>query len=139
MPTSHGLRPLLKPRQHAGASSGLLARFLAFPADTIKARMQVHGALAQPARGGTNVLQAVTNLYRAEGLGGFYRGFGAVVLGAVPAQATYFAAYEFGKTASRDTLGLRGMPASMATGCIAQAIAGVVFTPMDILKERLQV
>ena len=67
---------------------------------------------------------------------GFFRGFSAVIFGAVPAQATYFAAYEFGNSIVPRNSGLVG---DMATGAIAQLIAGVAFTPVDIVKERLQV
>jgi hypothetical protein len=130
----------IRKRSVAGAASGLIARFVAFPADTIKARMQVMGALPSSIGPATSsnvrgALAAVRTLYHAEGIRGFYRGFGAVALGAVPAQATYFAAYEFGKS----VVPQGSVTGDMATGCIAQLFAGVAFTPVDILKERLQV
>ncbi|KAA6428932.1 MAG: mitochondrial carrier family [Trebouxia sp. A1-2] len=89
-------------------------RAFADPADTIKAQQQVA---------------------KSEGLFGFYRGFGAVLSGVVPATALYFGGYESGK---------RLMPADyrilgdMLVGCYTQAIAGIIFTPVDIIKERMQ-
>jgi len=106
-----------------GAASGLAARFLTHPMDTLKARAQVRGAPgARMANEGA----------RARALG-LYKGFGAVAALAPLASGAYFVGYEsgtrwFGTTAA----------ASAATGMWAQALAGVVYTPMDVIKERLQ-
>ena len=71
-----------------------------------------------------------------EGLRGFYRGFGFVLAGDIPGNMAYFGGYELGKAVVPSDSGVLG---SMATGAIAQLIAGVVFTPIDIIKERMQV
>jgi hypothetical protein len=55
------------------------------PADTVKARLQMQGALsAAPVYHSTG--HAFASLARAEGVPGFYRGFGAILLGFAPAQ-----------------------------------------------------
>ena len=55
------------------------------PADTVKARLQMQGALdAAPMYRSTG--HAFASLARAEGVPGFYRGFGAILLGFAPAQ-----------------------------------------------------
>lgn len=58
------------------------------------------------------------------------------MLGAAPAQAFYFGGYEVGRQLVPPGTGVAG---DMAVGCIAQVIAGTAFTPVDIVKERLQV
>lgn len=58
------------------------------------------------------------------------------MLGAAPAQAVYFGGYEVGRQLVPPGNGVAG---DMAVGCIAQVIAGTAFTPVDIVKERLQV
>ena len=73
---------------------------------------------------------------KSEGLPGFYRGFGAVLSGVAPASALYFGGYETGKRLVPASYGVLG---DMLVGCYTQAIAGVVFTPVDIIKERMQV
>ena len=73
---------------------------------------------------------------RSEGLPGFYHGFGAVLSGVVPATALYFGGYETGKRLVPASYGVLG---DMLVGCYTQAIAGIVFTPVDIIKERMQV
>lgn len=72
----------------------------------------------------------------AEGVAGFYRGFGAILVGVVPASAAYFGGYESGKLLVGGGGGVAG---DMAVGLWAQLVAGVVYTPIDIVKERLQV
>lgn len=72
----HILHPLVEKRTYIG---------FADPADTVKARLQMQGALnAAPVY--HNTWHAFASLARAEGLPGFYRGFGAILLGFAPAQ-----------------------------------------------------
>ena len=73
---------------------------------------------------------------QAEGLAGFNRGFGAVLSGGVPATALYFGGDESGKRMLPPGSGMLG---DMLVGCYTQAIAGIVFTPVDVIKERMQV
>lgn len=95
---------------------------------------------------------------RTEGMQGFYRGFSAVLLGALPGNVCYFGGYELGKRlvtrvdrtimqAAGTSVAdqpvppgpLSGLLGDMATGMVAQLVAGIAFTPMDIVKERMQV
>ena len=75
-------------------------------------------------------------LAATEGLAGFYRGFGAMLVGLVPASMAYYGGYESGKALIPAKHGVLG---DMAVGIWAQLVAGVVYTPIDIVKERLQV
>jgi hypothetical protein len=140
----------------AGIVAGLVSRLVTFPADTLKARLQVAGALergssvvdrsalASPATcasteampRGHLTAAAARAIWRSEGFRGFYRGFGAVAVGAAPGQAAYFCGYELGNKIIPPGYGVLG---DMGVGCIAQVIAGVAFTPIDVIKERLQV
>jgi solute carrier family 25 citrate transporter 1 len=125
----------------AGAASGLAARVVTFPADTVKARLQVQGAAA--AAGGAaaaphyrGALDAARCMLLREGPPSLYRGFGAVLLGVLPANAAYFGGYEAAKGLVPPGWGAAG---DMATGAAAQLLAGAVYTPVDIVKERMQV
>lgn len=71
----------------------------------------------------------------AEGILGFYRGFGSI-LGVLPGTMAYFASYELGKQALPPGSGAAG---DAAVGVFAQLVAGAIFTPVDIIKERMQV
>ncbi|KAL3144186.1 hypothetical protein ABBQ32_003968 [Trebouxia sp. C0010 RCD-2024] len=119
----------------AGAISSIASRVVTYPADTVKAQQQLRGVTS--ARGySSSTLSAFQQVVRAEGLSGFYRGFGAVLSGVVPATALYFGGYETGKQLIPAGYGFLG---DMLVGCYSQAIAGIVFTPVDIIKERMQV
>ncbi len=72
----------------------------------------------------------------AEGPAGFYRGFGAVLAGVVPATMVYYAAYETSKKLLPEEWGALKGP---AVGLMTQLAAGLAFTPVDIIKERMQV
>lgn len=79
---------------------------------------------------------------RAEGWRALYSGFGAVALASPLASAAYFSSYEAAKKLLVEA-GCSERCGAAATyalaGVAAQSVAGVVYTPMDVVKERLQV
>ena len=103
-------------------------------------------------------LETARALVRREGPLGFYRGFGAVVAGIPFASAAYFGGYEAAKRAVdafRDAAEIsprfpppaRSAAAPLtesptfsyvASGVIAQSFASVAYTPIDVVKERMQ-
>jgi len=109
----------------AGGASGLLSRLVTHPMDTMKSRMQV---------GGSKTLN----------INGAYKGFGAVAIGSPVASGMYFMGYETTKAClksvrrdddDQQTLVLE----NVLTGIVAQALAGIAYTPVDVVKERMQV
>lgn len=119
----------------AGAVAGVLSRIVVFPSDTVKVRMQLQGTGSAPPLY-NSTLHAFKTILGREGLGGFYRGFSAIAFGVIPANMTYFGGYELAKRVVPEAWGLRR---DMAVGAVAQLAAGVVFTPIDVIKERMQV
>ena len=110
----------------AGGASGLLSRLMTHPMDTMKSRMQVGG--------GSKTLN----------INGVYKGFGAVAIGSPVASGMYFMGYETTKAClksvrrdddDQQTLVLE----NVLTGIVAQALAGIAYTPVDVVKERMQV
>mmetsp|Transcript_33629 Transcript_33629/g.60867 ORF Transcript_33629/g.60867 Transcript_33629/m.60867 type:complete len:292 (-) Transcript_33629:66-941(-) len=121
----------------AGSIAGIMADAITHPLSTVKTRIQVqgsgggaHGAVAY--RGITHCL---AHTLRNEGPVALYRGFGAVVVGAAPAQGLYFAGYETAKTFLGG--GQSGI-GNFASGIAAQLCGSFVWVPMDVVKERLQ-
>ncbi|RVX22879.1 Mitochondrial RNA-splicing protein MRS3 [Vitis vinifera] len=78
-----------------------------------------------------------TPLRPTEGPSGLYRGIGAMGLGAGPAHAVYFSIYEiFKKSLSGGNP--NNSAAHAISGVFATVASDAVFTPMDMVKQRLQ-
>mmetsp|Transcript_5991 Transcript_5991/g.19773 ORF Transcript_5991/g.19773 Transcript_5991/m.19773 type:complete len:320 (-) Transcript_5991:172-1131(-) len=120
----------------SGGVSGVAARVCTHPFDTVKSRQQVAGSLDGGARrlARASMPTALLSVLRAEGVAGLYRGFGAVAFGVPFASAFYFGGYE----SSKALLG-EGTAAYICAGLLGQSAAGLVYTPVDVIKERLQV
>lgn len=71
----------------AGALAGMSYNAALFPADVIKSRQQVSMDNAK-------FTHVAKELYRAEGLRGFYRGFGITIARSAPTSAIIFLVYE---------------------------------------------
>ncbi|URE42812.1 Mitochondrial carrier protein [Musa troglodytarum] len=118
----------------AGSVAGLVEHTAMFPVDTLKTRMQAGSSACHRPLG---LSQAVRSVVRAEGALGLYRGLGAMSLGAGPAHAVYFSVYEISKKSlSRDNP--NNPVAHAASGVLATVASDAVFTPMDTVKQRLQ-
>ena len=76
-----------------------------------------------------------------EGLGGLYRGFAVSFYGSMPAAGLYFGSYEFFKKNTLQYQYLQDNPfiSYMAGGVFAEAVACILFVPIDVIKERRQV
>ncbi|GBF95304.1 mitochondrial carrier protein [Raphidocelis subcapitata] len=121
----------------AGSVAGIIEHTAMYPVDTIKTRMQ---ALSHPGqRLHSSTLQALRAVLRREGVGGLYRGVTAVAGGAGPAHALYFASYEAAKRAlGGDAEGHHPLAAA-AAGAAATLVNDAAMTPVDVVKQRLQV
>jgi ornithine carrier protein len=72
----------------AGALSGVSYNAALFPADVIKSRQQSSDARE-------SFRKVASDLYRKEGVKGFYRGFGITIARSAPTSAVIFATYEW--------------------------------------------
>ncbi|KAL3649166.1 hypothetical protein CASFOL_005569 [Castilleja foliolosa] len=117
-----------------GSIAGMVEHMSMFPVDTIKTQMQALGSC--PLKSAT-VSQALQSILKRDGIRGLYRGIGAMGLGAGPAHAAYFSVYELCKESFSG-----GNPSNSAAHAVAGVCATVasdaVLTPMDVVKQRLQ-
>ncbi|OMO97650.1 Mitochondrial carrier protein [Corchorus olitorius] len=120
----------------AGSIAGSIEHMAMFPVDTLKTRMQALGASSCSVQH-VGVRQALGSILKLEGPSGLYRGIAAMGLGAGPAHAVYFSVYELSKQVLS-----RGDPnnsiAHAASGVVATITSDAVLTPMDMVKQRLQ-
>ena len=139
----------------AGAVAGTTEHTAMFPLDTIKTRMQTavssydKRAATQPASSSisssffrhavSSTRAAADNVIKTEGVAGLYRGVAAVGIGAGPAHAVYFATYEHMKSLfGGDTKGEHAPLAHALAGACATVVGDAVQTPVDTVKQRLQ-
>ncbi|KAH7550528.1 hypothetical protein ACOSP7_024100 [Xanthoceras sorbifolium] len=118
----------------AGSIAGSVEHMAMFPVDTIKTHMQAIGSCPIKTVG---VRQALKSILKSEGPSGLYRGIGAMGLGAGPAHAVYFSVYEFAKKFFSGG-NLNSSAAHAVSGVFATVASDAVFTPMDMVKQRLQ-
>jgi solute carrier family 25 protein 44 len=111
-----------------------------YPAVVLKTHLQV----APPPQAAASAAAAA--ILRRDGPRGFYRGFGASLAGTVPARALYMAALEATKSSVGSAAVRLGVAepaasaaASAAAGVSAAIAAQVVWTPVDVVSQRLMV
>ncbi|XP_050213194.1 uncharacterized protein LOC126664719 [Mercurialis annua] len=117
----------------AGSVAGSVEHMAMFPVDTLKTRMQVLTGSSYPTQT-IGVRQAFGSILKLEGPAVFYRGVGAMGLGAGPAHAVYFSVYELCK----QFLSPNNSVSHAVSGVFATVASDAVFTPMDMVKQRLQ-
>ena len=122
----------------SGAVAGLVTDFVLHPVDTITTRLWIQGSP------GTNykyrgLIQGLSKVFGIEGFKGLYKGFFAVALLSPAGYGLYFASYNWCKVrlcmngcAHLDTM------VHAASGIVANAIGGLAWTPMDVMKVHQQ-
>lgn len=121
----------------AAVFSGVSATL--YPVVVLKTRQQVSA-------GNTSSVKLGIHILRNEGVGAFYRGFGTSLLGTIPARALYMSTLEITKCNVGCTALRLGLPES-AAAATANAMAGLsasmaaqfVWTPVDVISQRLMV
>eukprot|EP00931_Biecheleriopsis_adriatica_P008555 TRINITY_DN109711_c0_g1_i1.p1 TRINITY_DN109711_c0_g1~~TRINITY_DN109711_c0_g1_i1.p1 ORF type:complete len:329 (+),score=52.99 TRINITY_DN109711_c0_g1_i1:26-988(+) len=116
------------------ALSGLISRIVCHPLDTIKSRLQ-------SASGGhyTGIRHCFRSTFAEEGARGLYRGFGIVAWLGTPATCAYLSSYEVFKDKLTPEAGDMAFMGHFSAGMGAEAVACLLFVPVDVIKERLQV
>lgn len=119
----------------AGAAAGVMEHSVMYPVDCVKTRMQA--LVPDPRADYRSLLDAAHKIMRYEGLRSTMRGFGAMVTGAGPAHAMYFACYE--EVKHRLSNGQQGNHlANGMAGCAATLLHDAVMNPADVVKQRMQ-
>jgi solute carrier family 25 iron transporter 28/37 len=120
----------------AGSFAGVSEHVCMFPVDTIKTRMQASAAHGQPTY--PSVFSALVTVAKTEGIARLYRGLGAIVVGAIPSHAFYFGVYETARTKLDVKRGQHKPIETGVAGALATMAHDFVVTPLDVIKQRLQ-
>jgi len=113
----------------ASALAGSLARIPAHPLDTLKSRLMASSAT----RGSqsTSLRSVFISTFKAEGFRGLYRGFWFTAISSLPASCLYFTTQEW----SRKNL----FNNALFSGFFAETVSCLIYVPIDVVKERMQV
>ncbi|KAM3955093.1 mitoferrin-1 [Aphomia sociella] len=118
----------------AGAIAGVMEHCIMYPLDSVKTRMQS----LRTAHNST-ITETFRYMVKREGLLRPIRGMSAVVLGAGPAHACYFATYEHSKqTLAQLTRHRHDHITHGLSGCVASLVHDAVSNPAEVVKQRLQ-
>lgn len=139
----------LLPNMLGSATAGIISRIFTHPLDTIKAKLQAPPGPSSELRPFRGPLDTFTKTFRTEGIKGFYRGFGAILVGGTPGTIIYLCSYDIVKTKlsnnfftpKNDTSTSKNgeFLVHFTAGMLAETIACLVYVPVDVIKERLQV
>ncbi|KMZ61978.1 Mitochondrial carrier protein [Zostera marina] len=110
-----------------------------YPMVVLKTRLQV-------SQSPESSISTAMSILRREGFRGFYRGFGTSLTGTIPARALYMTALEVTKSSVGTATIRLGVPepaaatiANAAAGLSAAMAAQIVWTPIDVVSQRLMV
>ncbi|KAF2800990.1 mitochondrial carrier protein-like protein [Melanomma pulvis-pyrius CBS 109.77] len=129
-------------------SAGLIADLAAAPAyvpsEVLKTRLQLQGRHNNPHfNSGYNyrsTMHAIHTIVRTEGAGALYYGYKATLWRDLPFSALQFAFYEEERGMAKRYMGSNsiGLPLEILTAATAGGMAGVITTPLDVVKTRIQ-
>lgn len=85
-------------------------------------------------------MHAARTIYRVEGFGALFHGYKATLWRDLPFSALQFAFYEELRARAKRYMGSNniGLPLEIATAASAGGMAGVLTTPLDVVKTRIQ-
>jgi solute carrier family 25 iron transporter 28/37 len=112
----------------AGSLAGAAEHCVMFPVDTVRTHLQAEGVGRQ----------VVRELVAREGPLRLWRGVSTMLTATVPAHAIYFSVYEESKHRLGADSGEHTPLAAAACGALATLGHDVILTPMDVIKQRLQ-
>ncbi|KAI1162242.1 mitochondrial dicarboxylate carrier protein [Nemania serpens] len=118
----------------SGAVAGATATTTTYPLDLLRTRFAAQGN----DRVYTSLRKAIREIYRDEGLRGFFRGLSPGLAQIVPLMGIFFAAYE----SARLPLGRLDLPwgsGDATAGVLASVLAKTCVFPLDLIRKRIQV
>lgn len=117
----------LKVHLLAGSIAGIAEHTFCLPLDNIKTHVQKTGAS----------IRQVFKTVRTFGYDNFYKGFGIISLGCVPAHALFFSSYEISKKyfTQENKINILG---NAMVGGVAVIFHDLIMSPCELIKQRMQ-
>ncbi|EFJ49371.1 mitochondrial substrate carrier [Volvox carteri f. nagariensis] len=122
----------------AGMFSGVTLTL--YPLSVIKTKQMTLPGISGGFQG---VKQTASTIMRIEGIPGFYRGFGTVMFGTIPARSVYLTTLEWTKSEVAKVVGDLGLTgpvaagvANFAGGAVASLATQSVTVPIDVISQK---
>ncbi|KAK6504144.1 hypothetical protein TWF506_002352 [Arthrobotrys conoides] len=122
-----------------GSFAGMVGKFIEYPFDTVKVRLQTQNHFKGP-------LDCFTQGLKSDGITGLYRGIAPPLVGAAAENAGLFFSYTISQNVIRksfypsyDSEQKLPMPALVTCGAIAGASCSLILTPIELIKCKMQV
>ncbi|KAI8337381.1 mitochondrial carrier domain-containing protein [Choanephora cucurbitarum] len=133
----------------ASSAAGLVARTITHPIDTINIRLQTTTLRSTQPRSAhvfktiifPDLVDRNTSFKeKMQSIKGLYRGLPVALFFAVPALSVYLSCYESTKQKLSTTYHVPQDSSlnHLISGCAAEVAGGLLFTPMEVMKNRLQ-
>ncbi|KAH7072154.1 mitochondrial carrier protein [Paraphoma chrysanthemicola] len=128
----------------AGLFADLAAAPAYVPSEVLKTRLQLQGRYNNPYfNSGYNyrsTIHAARTIAKVEGYSALFHGYKATLWRDLPFSALQFAFYEELRDRAKRFMGSNniGLPLEIATAASAGGMAGVITTPLDVVKTRIQ-
>lgn len=131
----------------ASAVGGLIARAATYPLDTMKTILQVHTPRTPVQPMGIARASFVKEMHwplaeaiKRRGVLSLYQGVGIACLLGTPALSLYYTTYDKSKELLCTALGREESTGiHVASATMAEVVSGVIWTPMELVKQKLQV
>ncbi|KAJ2536240.1 ADP/ATP carrier protein [Coemansia sp. RSA 1935] len=120
----------------SGGLAGATSLMFVYPLDFARTRMAVDVGTGSQ-RQFTGLGQCISSIYKKDGMGGLYQGFGMSVAGIIVYRAVYFGGYD---TLKQVVFGDNKNPNFFAKWLAAQfvtVVAGMIVYPFDTVRRRL--
>ncbi|KAJ2297015.1 ADP/ATP carrier protein [Coemansia sp. RSA 353] len=120
----------------SGGLAGATSLMFVYPLDFARTRMAVDVGTGSQ-RQFTGLGQCISSIYKKDGMGGLYQGFGMSVAGIIVYRAAYFGGYD---TLKQVVFGDNKNPNFFAKWLAAQfvtVVAGMIVYPFDTVRRRL--
>lgn len=127
----------------AGMFSGVTT--VLYPLTVIKTKQMTLPGIGAGLQGAR---QTASTVYRQEGVAGFYRGFGTVICGTIPARVVYLTTLEWVKSEAAKAAASSGLQLSeptsaglsnFAAGLVASMAVQTVTVPIDVISQKQMV
>ncbi|KAF2678730.1 mitochondrial carrier protein [Lentithecium fluviatile CBS 122367] len=128
----------------AGLIADLAAAPVYVPSEVLKTRLQLQGRYNNPYfNSGYNyrgTIHAARTIAKTEGFSALFYGYKATLWRDLPFSALQFAFYEEERGLAKRYMGSNdiGLPLEILTAATAGGMAGVITTPLDVVKTRIQ-